>query len=279
MVRVDETKRNTSNRMFTFIEKLAGSTISVIAGNLIWAAVVLIFVGTISYWGKIPFAYLIFIGVIVLILIAVASRETLLRRSYRYAWYPKVGHHFLILNKTIGYNVLDDGKLHFFRRMKIRALSDNVTSVLDKYVWTGGSNQLPSPGFGVSRVEEDLNASIWRYYRTILPRTLRKGETHEFQVDWYLDGWRNSQPFFSTSTEEPTKELTFDFLVPKDAISQQGVYFETMRGIESFYPFQAESMKVVHGGLVHTFKPKLYRHYRLRWAWAGDPLQPMPENK
>lgn len=253
------------------------------AKKLLWLLVAAVATGAaaVAAWAAsfITVVDVILIGIICVLVFAAIVHALMARMWYKLPWYPSVGHHFEILDKTIGYVVREDGVLHFYRRMKVKALADNLNSYIDKFVWTGGAKSLPTAGDGAVRIEEDITASLWTYYRTVLTHSLRKGQEHEFQVDWFLPDWRSSRPFFSTSTEEPTKRLSFEMEVPEACLAPGGVYFEVMRGIESSYPFAVTVLHPVRGRLIHTIKPKLYRHYRLRWEWAGAELQPLPTAK
>lgn len=199
------------------------------------------------------------------------------RYFYHIPWYPRVWHHFLVLEKKIVWEIRDDETLHFYRRLRVKALADNLGAYVDKFLWTGDNPTFPRAGEGVSYVEPEMTAGVWTYYRTHFPRVLRKGEEHEFQVDWYINDWRTASPFFSTSTEEPTKRLIFEMIAPEDCLAPGGVYFETMRGIEASYPFYTEKKTPERGRVVIDIQPKIYRHYRLRWAWIGSELQSLPE--
>lgn len=114
-------------------------------------------------------------------------------------------------------------------------------------------------------------AGIWTFYTCQLDRSLRRGEEHEFEVVWTpLDNWRNSSPFVSTSTEEPCRELEFVVRIPENALFNKDVYVEEMRGIEAAHAFKTSLESFNHGEFKWPMKPKLYRHYRVRWSWAGD---------
>ena len=207
-----------------------------------------------------------------------AGYEMYRRRSYKRPHYPRVRFHYEVLSKTIEYRIDDDGCVHFSRRVKLKALVDHVDNYIDKFVWTGGESALPIPGEGADSVSRLLRAGIWTFYTTNLPYALRKGAIHELVVHWPpLANWRGSQPFVSTSTEEPTREIKFIVQVPESLLGSPSFLAEELRGIESAYPFQTLSMTSDRGRIEWKFKPKVYRHYRLRWSWAnGEVLTNMP---
>lgn len=200
------------------------------------------------------------------------------RLSYKKCHYPKVKFQYEVLEKKIEYLIGGDGLLHFSRTVTLRALTDQVDSYLDKYVWTGGEAGLPVPGKGAVETTKILKAGIWTFYATRFPVTLRKGQEHEFRVEWPpISNWRASSPFVSTSTEEPTRSLKFIVQVPAPALGEPWAYWEEMRGIESAHDFDHDVIKADAGRFEWEVRPSLYRHYRLRWTWAnGDKLQKMP---
>ena len=216
-------------------------------------------------------------GLLASLVVALLVWAVYRRVSYRVATYPRMRPHYEILEKEITYKIDADGLLHFSRKIKLKALIDNVDSYIDRYVWTGGDARLPEPGPGAASITELLEAGIWRFYSTRLPHPLRKGKEHELQIHWPpLADWRTSKPFVSTSTEEPTRRLTFKVEIPLQHLREDDFLAEEMRGIESIYPFKTTGL-AREDRLVWTFKPKLYRHYRIRWAWAdGEAVRSMP---
>lgn len=196
------------------------------------------------------------------------------RRSYKRPHYPSKEFKYELLSKKISYRVVDN-VLTFSRRIRLRALTDNVDSYIDRFVWTGGEAGLPNPGEGVESLTHLTRAGIWTIYETRLDETIHKGQEIEFEVIWPpIDNWRNSRPFVSSSTEEPCREMTFVLEIPQDSLYNDTVYAEEMRGIEAHYPFRSHRLQFDNGRLTYTFKTKLYWHYRLRWAWSGTEEAP-----
>jgi hypothetical protein len=196
--------------------------------------------------------------------------EVARRRSSRFAWYPRVKFHFEVINKKIIYRIDEKGDLRYSRRLIVRALQDNLDGFTDRFVWTGGACDAPTGGTGVTSVETRLVAGIWTFFHVNFDRTLRRGEEHEFEIIWpALRNWKNASPFVSTSTDEPTRSLTFEVTIPEVELSSSTALLEELRGIEAIYPFKTEKIQFDNNRVLVSPHPKLYRHYRLRWSWAG----------
>lgn len=192
------------------------------------------------------------------------------RASYSRARYPRTRFPYEVLEKRYEYHIRDDDLLYFSRHIHLRALVDEVDTYVDKFVWTGGASALPEPGDGSRSVVLMDKAAIWTFYATELAQSLRKGEEHRFSIHWpALSDWRNSQPFVSCSSEKPTKEIEFDLRLPETALASSDLYLEEMHGIESLHPFQTRKARLTEGRYSWKQQAKLYRHYRMRWAWAG----------
>jgi hypothetical protein len=214
-------------------------------------------------------------AILAVLLLAVALAGLIItvvhRRSYKYATYPKVHFHFEVISKKIIYRINENEELEYSRVIKVRALQDNLDSYTDKFVWTGGECETLLAGDGATRVEPRFSVGIWTFYRVMFDLVLRQGEEHEFEVKWpALTNWKESSPFISASTDEPTQALEFDVLIPSSYLASTSAVVEELRGIESLYPFQSKVIKFEHHHLAWSPTPKLYRHYRLRWSWAGE---------
>jgi hypothetical protein len=209
--------------------------------------------------------------VLVVVIVTFAIIEIARRTSYRFAWYPHVRFNFEVLSKKITYRIDSNGNLHYSRRLIVKAMQDNMDGFTDRFVWTGGPCDTPSGAVGVSSVETRLVAGIWTFFHVNFDRTLRKGEEHEFEVIWpVLNNWTNSSPFVSASTDEPTRSLVFEVIIPESELSSSAALLEELRGIEAIYPFKTERVQFDNNRLLIAPRPKLYRHYRVRWSWAGS---------
>ncbi|UGT64417.1 hypothetical protein [Nocardia asteroides] len=217
-----------------------------------------------------------------LLLIGCFSYYLYTRLSFATYYYPRVKPHYTILQKTYRYVVNEKDELIFSREIKIKARHDNVERYLDKFVWTGGAAATPQPGPGCATTTAEVErVGIWTFYSTVLECSLMRGEEAEFTVVWPpLTNWRQSKPFVSASSEEPTKSIKFVVDVPADSLRDEVAYFEEMRSIDSNYAFKTKTdLKFDRGRIEVEVAAKLYRYYRLRWSWAGgNPVGPLPGN-
>jgi hypothetical protein len=196
------------------------------------------------------------------------------RRSIYTYRYPKVAFRYVVIQKTVKYEIDNNGVLRYSRTVHVKCRRDQIDDYVDRFIWTGGGGVMPGPGTNVSRVEPLLRVGIWTFYRAYLDRVLQKGEEYEFEVTWPpITNWRTSSPFVSSSTEEPTHEVRFILRLPAAEVGNK-VLGETLRGVESTYPFKTEEFELDDGRYTWTIKrPGLYTHYRLRWEWQGEPLE------
>jgi hypothetical protein len=216
----------------------------------------------------------VLLAILLLTYVAIGANYVLRRRGYNRYWYPRARPRYEILREEISYVVGKDHILSYSRRFRVKALEDNIDDFIDQFVWTGGAAGVPLPGVGVTTVEPRLQAGIWTYYTARFPRHLKKGETHEFVVTWPpIKNWLDSSPFVSSSTDLPTRELTFIIDIPTEAI-RAAAFGEEMRSIESAFPMNTVDLSFDRGRLQWSPRTKLYRHYRVRWSWAqGADLQ------
>lgn len=224
------------------------------------------------------------VGIVLAVTGAVFLLGTALVLWYRntqqtYVSYPHPGFDLRILEKRIIYRVDDDGVLHFSRRLKVKALKNNVDRYIDKYVWTGGGSALPTPGVGVDEIRPRGTAGIWTFYDSSFIQNLRRGETLEISANWPELDASKSRPFVSTASDEPTSRIVFELSIPAKFRRDDNAKLEEMRSIESIFPFKTEDGSFNDkGDLTWEIKPGHYRHYRIRWGWSeGSAVQSMDE--
>lgn len=187
------------------------------------------------------------------------------------AFYPPVPFHWKIIEKSISYEIDDSGILHFSRTTKARALTNNIDRYVDKFLWTGGKTDIPTSTGDVESSSQVVNAGIWTIFECKINRSLRKGEVANIVNIWpQLDNWRSSDPFVSTSADSPTEKIVFDIRIPDCFRSSDRVIIEEMRSIESILPFKTEERKFEGMRFRYEVSPSLFRHFRIRWAWAGN---------
>lgn len=199
------------------------------------------------------------------------AAEVSKRRSFRRPYYPRVKFPYEVLEKHVSYEIGEDGSLLYRRRFRIKALTDVLSTFVDKFQWTAGTSPFPTPGTGVSAVNPLSKAGIWTYYTVSFDQSLHRNQVFEFELEWPpIDDWRAASPFVSISTEEPTRLVSFSLTIPSGALANSDAYAEVTRGIEASHTLETSKMAFdAHGHLAWTAPSKLYRHYRLRWAWSG----------
>lgn len=201
-------------------------------------------------------------------------------KSYRYP-YRKIRDitTYEILEKKIIYKRTSDDHLQFSRTMEIKSRS-NRTSISDKYIWTGEQNGALKiiPVKGVSAIKEQSKIGIWRYIELELQNHIDKGETRKISYRWKsIEKCRSSSPFFSTSTEEPTKKLSLEVDLGTEYANQE-IRCETFRALESDYPISTEVYHLDEQGRYSWNVPRIkrFRYYRVRWSWErGEPAVEM----
>lgn len=217
-------------------------------------------------------------GVLVVVVAALAWWTLYRLYSYRSYYYPRVGHHFEVDVQEVRYIVGLQG-LKFTKCWKIRAKQDMLDEMVDRFIWTGDqkSEVLPKAGKGVASIQERFQAGIWTFYTVMLGRSLRKGEPWELDYSWpVLTNPEHASPFVSMSTEQPTKTVKFVIQLGPTAAGRP-VLVEELRAIESIHPLSTTPKEFDSDGrFEHEIPAKLYRHYRVRWSWGPGEVPEMP---
>lgn len=206
------------------------------------------------------------------------ARRRWARSTY---WYPRVKFAYEVLDKKIYYEIDSTGGLRYTRTVKIKSRLDCLDSFDDKFLWTGPNPTFPLPGDGCAAVRPKDVRGIWIFFTVQLEHSLNRGDETEVTICWpTLTDWRNASEFVSASTEEPTRRLAFHVILTNAQVDGRG-YWEVTRSIESPFSLQSGQFSVdgkletsdlrVDNGRIHwtVKRPKLYRHYRLRWSWPG----------
>jgi hypothetical protein len=197
---------------------------------------------------------------------------------YRYD-YPKVTFRYEILLRSCTYRITSDNTLQYSKRIRLRALQNQLDDYVDKVNWSGGDIALPQGDtnvYGISPVTDRVG--MWTFYRVHFGRTLAKGEEIEFELTWRpIENWMRSRPFVAMSTDEPTHQLEFHIQIPPRALVKPSggdkagarVVFEHLRAVESLIPFKSEESAFDDNGhFARVIKrPMLYRYFKVRWFW------------
>ncbi|ADD42729.1 hypothetical protein [Stackebrandtia nassauensis] len=203
--------------------------------------------------------------------LVIAQRQSIYRCRY-----PAIAFQTEILEKSCSYVINEHGELLYSKRIKLKALRDQMDEYIDRYFWSGGGVPKPEPGEGAQEITEVARVGVWEYYRIFFGRVLHRGDVHEIEITWPLTNWRDSSPFVALSTREPTHKLVFDVKLPADEVGGS-VLAEEIAGIDSIYPFNTEEIELDHGRCRWVVdRPSLYTQYRLRWTWKGAQAKTIP---
>lgn len=190
-------------------------------------------------------------------------------KSYRYPW-SKISTNYTVISKHLFYTINDHDELSFSRTTKIKSHINNLESVFDKFIWTGRVEAgLPERGEHIRSIDQQSLIGIWKYFRITLEEHLSKGEEVTISYAWprILD-CKSASPFFSSSTDEPTKELIFTLKLGSRYAGQE-IRLEEFRAIEADNPITVEVANLDLNGdyTWNVKKVKRFRYYRVRWSW------------
>lgn len=223
----------------------------------------------------------IFIAILTLEMLMIIVNIVWNKSSYRSYYYPnsKIRSNYDVINKSLYYQVNDNNELTFFRSMTIKSNIDNLQMIYDKFIWTGtGIANIPTPGLHIQEIKESNRIGIWKYFQIIFDSPISKGEELEIRYEWpVISNCNTSSPFFSTSTEEPTKEIKMILKLGRK-YSEREIILEEYRAIEGDNPISKKRVNLDQcGDYIWTIdKPKRFRYYRIRWEWSLE-TQGIPE--
>lgn len=206
-------------------------------------------------------------------------------KSYRYPRkFLRTSSNYEVLEKTISYSRSENDTLNYSRRMRIKCLSNRLVSILDKYIWTGsaGNTFTIKKVEGVSKIKNESRIGIWQYFEIELQNHMMKNDERVVAYRWpEIPNCSNSSPFFSVSTDEPTKKLSLKLNLGKKYANQK-IICEEFRAIESDFCISSKEEKLDDNGSFNWIIPnvKRFRHYRIRWSWEiGKPAAEIDERK
>lgn len=228
--------------------------------------------------GKLTVFDIIMIGLFFVIILALIAKAIWRRIDYRSYYYPwskiLTGYNYTVSRKEITYIRNKDDTLQFSRNMKIKCCNNRLGFILDKYIWTGenASSIKLNPINGITKIEYKNRIGIWNYYVLELSNHIKKGEEREISYKWMnICNCKSSSPFFSTSTDEPTKEIILVLELGEEYANQE-IVCEEFRAIESDYPLSIRKDKLDEHGRyrweISKHKAKRFRYYRIRWSWV-----------
>lgn len=225
----------------------------------------------------------------ILVIIAVVKLVTCIYNclSYKSYFYPRKKmrktFQYEITKKEVVYRRDDNDKLHYERHMTIKSLVHCLSLIYDKYTWTGtqSNNFRLQPVRGLATINPVARIGIWQYSELMLQKTLNRGDSLEILYRWpAISKCTNSSPFFSTSTECPTKELSLSIDLGSEYKGQK-ILCQEFRSIDADYPLESEEHVLDENGR-YTWKikrVKLFRYYRIHWSWLkGEPASEINMN-
>lgn len=225
--------------------------------------------------GRITELDLFFIVALLIVVIAVVAYflwNVFSYRSYRYPFFKIHSNYtFEVLEKTISYKRTKKDSLHYERKMKIKCRTNCLNYIFDKYIWTGSQNNTVTiqPVTEISLIRDKSRIGIWRYILLELQNHMDMGDVREISYKWpVLPDCKKSSPFFSTSTDEPTKKIYMKLDLGKEYANQE-IVCEVFRAIESDYPIYSEACQLDDYGRFtwDVKRVKRFRYYRIRWSW------------
>ncbi len=219
-------------------------------------------------WLEIALLVILTVETVVIVAVKVWNRV-----SYRSHYYPrsKIKSNYELLEKSTYYQMNENNELVFSRTMIIKSNIDNLRTIFDKFIWTGTAEaKIPTPKTHIQEIKPSNRIGIWRYFEIVLDSPISKGEEIEIHYEWpVIKDCKSSSPFFSTSTDEPTKKVVLALKLGRK-YSKREIILEEYRAIESDNPISKKRVKLDHCG-DYTWKidkPKRFRYYRVRWEWS-----------
>lgn len=177
---------------------------------------------------------------------------------------------YIILEKVITYKRTVDDKLKYKRKWTIKAVNNQLSDIKDKYIWTGSNTDFSIQSEnGIRRIETENRIGIWNCFRIYLNNSIKKGEIAEFAYSWPLiSNIRDSYPFISVSTEEPTKNIVLKLQLGEQ-YKYQMILCEEYHSSDSDYSISSKKERLDENGeYIWTINnARRFRVYQIRWSW------------
>lgn len=197
-------------------------------------------------------------------------------RAYCYPW-SKIRSNYIIENKHIKYTA-KNSNAHYSRELTVKCQTNHLDSILDKYIWTGKVEPWPlRPVRNIKELKMEARIGVWKYFRVVFDHIINKGDTITVGYEWpNIIDCKSSSPFFSTTTEEPTKNIIMSLNLGS-SYSGATIYLEEYRSMGSDYQIKVVQEKLDDNGYYqwNIRKPKRFRYYLIRWAWNTNDTPPI----
>lgn len=196
-------------------------------------------------------------------------------KSYYYPWLKiRKNYNYEIIEKKIIYKRTSNDVLQYSRHMTIKSCSNRLSYIFDKYIWTGLQSKPIeiTPLKGIINIESKSRIGIWRYFMIELDNHINNGATKELSYKWpEIECCSKSSPFFSVSTDDPTKKIVLSLELGEEYANQE-IVCEEFRAIDADYPISIKRAnlndKGVYEWIIKKPKIKRFRQYRIRWSWT-----------
>jgi hypothetical protein len=200
-----------------------------------------------------------------------AAMSLYLRYSKFRPNFERLEFDFEIVEHEIVYRYMSGDAIEYRKRKKLRALRNGLRQYHDKYHWTGSPEQKdPISGVAGHIVRLTRRDTVWQLYEVDLELPLRKGQTVQTEVIWFLNDKEHvSMPFISATIEEPTDGLKFELnFAPETGV--QTIACSIQAAIGGKNVLAAETQEVSSTGHVAwkpDGRPKLLHHYQVSWVF------------
>lgn len=196
-------------------------------------------------------------------------------KSYHYSA-SKISPDYITIHKVVKYKITEKNNKTYLENSifrKIKCSSEHLNTIPAKFVWTGNGN----PGFKINEQGTITHPTprkrgIWTFFHVDLQNSMLKGDKKDIELIFDpIANYTSSEPFVSTSTEEPNKEIIFEIDLGT-RYAGQAANFEIYRASESHYPIHTKSLQFDYNGQL-KYKvpyPKRFRRYAISWNWLED---------
>lgn len=218
---------------------------------------------------------------IIIVLTAIITGKMLWDRScyksYRYPRKKAKQYNYTIKKKEITYE-LDEEKVYYSRSVDIKSVIGHLSSIQDKYIWTGDQKRINLEAkSGIADITPKSRLGMWEYIDITLDSPISKGDDKDgIKYSWApIENYKSSSPFFSITTDLPTKEIKLSLHLGKKYAGQE-IVCEEYRSSDSDIVLSSQKQKLDQWGVYEwTISPKRcskprikrFRYYLIRWNW------------
>lgn len=180
--------------------------------------------------------------------------------------FPRIYPDYRILEKDILYEYKDRTHMIYRKRLKIKALIDNIKSIEHRYRWTGKGTIKVFLSHPKQKYIETFQKGLFQYYQVIFERTLKKKEIYDIEILFELEDVEGkARTFLSTLIEEPTDYLSLKVKLPYSFKINEAVY-EICTHMGAQNPVDTNKIPFKNGvAELEISKPKLLYYYEITW--------------